>query len=71
MSNLVREVREMSGLTQKQLARRAGVSMRALRSWETRQVVPRYPSQRKWLKALGLHWEDRYWVWPRRGGEQG
>ena len=57
MSRL-REIRQEQGFTQKQLARKAGITERTIFSME-HGVPPRQDSKRRVLKALHIDWQRR------------
>jgi transcriptional regulator with XRE-family HTH domain len=60
----LRRHRLARGLTQHQLARKAGISTRALWSIE-HGVQPRQFTKRRLLLALGIDWARRNEVFPR------
>lgn len=49
----LKELREATGLTQKELADRAGLSLRAVSHWEQGLREPGYSNLRALAKALG------------------
>lgn len=61
--NRVREIRRERRLTQAQLAQRAGLALRTIHSVE-HGAPCRLDTKRKVLRALGLRFEDRDWVFP-------
>jgi DNA-binding XRE family transcriptional regulator len=61
--NRVRELRENRGMTQKQLAHKAGVSARTIHSVEKGNSC-RMETKRKILFALGYRFEDKDQVFP-------
>lgn len=61
--NLVRPRRKALGLTQVELARRSGVSRRALYNVELGGRC-RMTTKRKLLQGLGLPFEQRKHIWP-------
>jgi len=52
--DILREARLRSGLTQQQLARRAGTSQSAIARWESGAVVPSFERLRELVRACGL-----------------
>lgn len=66
MTTHLRERRDQAGLTQVELARRSGISVRSIGSIECgySQTV-RYDTMRRLLLGLGLTWQDRDDVFPR------
>ncbi len=55
--NLVRFSRLRAGLTQQQLAKRAGISQPALARIEARRVIPRIDTIERLLRACGMSLE--------------
>lgn len=57
----IRLFREKEGLTQRELAARAGVRQPHISRWETAEVEPTRPNLEKLARALGvLPWELHY-----------
>jgi putative transcriptional regulator len=54
----LKAARERAGMTQAELARRAGVSLRTIQSWEQGRRVPVSPDFFKLVKALGVSADD-------------
>lgn len=54
MTVTLRQLRRDKGLTQNQLAQRAGVAQGSLSQWETGAVQPRLPAAARLAKALGV-----------------
>jgi transcriptional regulator with XRE-family HTH domain len=52
--DLIREARLRAGLTQKELARRAGTSQPAIARWESGAVAPSFDRLRELVRACGL-----------------
>jgi transcriptional regulator with XRE-family HTH domain len=52
--DLLREARLRAGLTQKQLATRAGTSQSAIARWESGAVQPSFERLRELIRAAGL-----------------
>jgi transcriptional regulator with XRE-family HTH domain len=52
--DLLREARLRSGLTQQQLATRAGTSQSAIARWESGSVQPSFERLRELIRACGL-----------------
>lgn len=52
--DLLREARLRTGLTQRELARRAGTSQPAIARWESGEVVPSFERLRELIRACGL-----------------
>jgi transcriptional regulator with XRE-family HTH domain len=52
--DILREARLRAGLTQKELARRAGTSQSAIARWESGAVVPSFERLRELVRACGL-----------------
>ena len=52
--DLIREARLRAGLTQRELARRAGTSQPAIARWESGAVVPSFERLRELVRACGL-----------------
>ncbi len=52
--DLLREARLRAGLTQKELARRAGTSQSAIARWESGAVQPSLERLRELIRACGL-----------------
>lgn len=65
MSTRVREIRLRLLLTQHDLARKAGVSLRTVHAIEKGRPC-RHSTKRKVLKALGLDVSNLHQVWPER-----
>jgi transcriptional regulator with XRE-family HTH domain len=64
----LKTARQRAQLTQKQLARFSGVSVRTIVSLETQTVrQPQYPTQKALCRALGVDWHNRSLVF---GGTQ-
>jgi len=68
--DLIREARLRTGLTQKELARRAGTSQPAIARWESGAVVPTFERLREIVRACGLeltfglaNYDDSYDEW--------
>jgi transcriptional regulator with XRE-family HTH domain len=53
-ANLLREARLRAGLTQAELARRAGTSQPAVARWERGAVQPSFERLRELIRACGL-----------------
>lgn len=64
MHNRVRELRQNRLMTQRELARKARVSLRTIHSVE-KGVRCRMDTKRKILLALGLRFEDKDFVFPQ------
>jgi transcriptional regulator with XRE-family HTH domain len=54
MGALFKRVREHVGLTQPELARRAGVRLRSLQEWEQGTRIPRFDRAVQLAKGLGV-----------------
>jgi transcriptional regulator with XRE-family HTH domain len=52
--DLLRELRKKAGLTQEELATKAGIPLTSLRGHEQGQRLPSWPSVVKLAKALGV-----------------
>jgi transcriptional regulator with XRE-family HTH domain len=52
--DIIREARLRAGLTQRELARRAGTSQPAIARWESGEVVPSFERLRELVRACGL-----------------
>jgi transcriptional regulator with XRE-family HTH domain len=52
--DVLREARLRAGLTQQELARRAGTSQSAIARWESGQVHPSFERLRELVRACGL-----------------
>lgn len=52
--DLLREARLRAGLSQRELARRAGTSQPAIARWESGQVLPSFERLRELIRACGL-----------------
>jgi transcriptional regulator with XRE-family HTH domain len=52
--DLLREARLRAGLTQQELARRAGTSQSAIARWESGDVLPSFERLRELIRACGL-----------------
>jgi transcriptional regulator with XRE-family HTH domain len=68
--DLLREARLRAGLTQRELARRAGTSQSAVARWESGEVVPSFERLRELVRACGLeltfglaNYDDSYDEW--------
>jgi transcriptional regulator with XRE-family HTH domain len=68
--DLLREARLRAGLTQKQLARRAGTSQPAIARWESGAVQPSFERLRELIRTCGLeltyglaNYDDSYDEW--------
>jgi len=69
MTTHLRERRDRAGLTQVELARRSGISVRSIGNIERCGVqFIRYSTMRRLLLGLGLTWQDREDVFPRGQG---
>ena len=71
--DILREARLRAGLTQQQLARRAGTSQPAIARWESGAVVPSFERLRELVRACGLeltfglaNYDDSYDEWIER-----
>jgi transcriptional regulator with XRE-family HTH domain len=71
--DLLREARLRAGLTQKELARRAGTSQSAIARWESGAVQPSLERLRELIRACGLeltlgiaNYDDSYDEWIER-----
>ena len=71
--DLLREARLRAGLTQKQLAIRAGTSQSAIARWESGTVQPSFERLRDLIRACGLeltyglaNYDDSYDEWIER-----
>ncbi len=71
--DLLREARLRAGLTQKQLATRAGTSQPAIARWESGAVQPSLERLRELIRACGLeltyglaNYDDSYDEWIER-----
>lgn len=71
--DLLREARLRSGLTQQQLATRAGTSQSAIARWESGAVQPSLERLRELIRACGLeltyglaNYDDSYDEWIER-----
>jgi transcriptional regulator with XRE-family HTH domain len=71
--DLLREARLRAGLTQQQLARRAGTSQSAIARWESGAVLPSLERLRELIRACGLEltygladYDDSYDEWIER-----
>lgn len=71
--DILREARLRAGLTQKQLAARAGTSQPAVARWESGTVVPSFERLRELVRACGLelsfrlfNYDDSYDEWIER-----
>ena len=53
----LRAERHRVGVSQAALSQRAHVSLRCIVAVEKRECVPRYPTRKRLLRALGLPWE--------------
>ena len=72
-ADLLREARLRSGLTQQQLATRAGTSQSAIARWESGAVQPSFERLRELIRACGLeltyglaNYDDSYDEWIER-----
>lgn len=55
----IRELREQRGLTRSQLAEMAGVTMEAVKKWETRGIEhAQYGAMRRLARALGVPMDE-------------
>lgn len=61
----IKQRRLALGLTQKQLAAKAGMSHRTVTAWETGACLPRWDTRQKMRRALGLP-EERYYTAEQR-----
>ena len=71
--DILREARLRAGLTQQELARRAGTSQSAVARWESGAVVPSFERLRELIRACGLeltfglaNYDDSYDEWIER-----
>jgi transcriptional regulator with XRE-family HTH domain len=53
LGSLLREARERAGLTQTELAARAGTSQPAVARYEASQAIPRFDTARRLIEACG------------------
>ncbi len=58
-AGLIRSARDISGLTQAQLADRAGVTQQAISAYETGRTEPTLPTLTRLLRAAGLEMRIR------------
>lgn len=71
--DLLREARLRAGLTQSELARRAGTSQSAIARWESGAVQPSFERLRELIRACGFeltyglaNYDDSYDEWIER-----
>jgi transcriptional regulator with XRE-family HTH domain len=57
-SDMLQKFREGKGMTQAELAKRAGVSIRTIQSWEQGHRAPVSPDFFRVIKALGVSADD-------------
>ena len=51
--SLIKDLREAKGLSRKELAERVGVSVRAVKSWELKERMPRRAYYDRLCRTLG------------------